>query len=176
MRTPSSPKCRLDLVPPLADRFIAGFPIDYGPVLLLMPFGFHLAMDTLPSGATASGGSRSALAVSGFRLRARLGFSIPANSLRPARHYSRLRIRHSSSEHRRDFNPPERCAAQRTVCPLLTSALRSASLATRSAPIARQQRRSPGVSSAAFAAPLPDIPPWPLMVMDFVMGSPLVRP
>ena len=25
-------------------------PIDYGPVLLLMPFGFHLAMDTLPSG------------------------------------------------------------------------------------------------------------------------------
>jgi hypothetical protein len=33
----------------LADRFILGFPIDYGPVLLLMPFGFHLAMDTLPS-------------------------------------------------------------------------------------------------------------------------------
>jgi hypothetical protein len=24
-------------------------PIDYGPVFLLMPFGFHLAMDTLPS-------------------------------------------------------------------------------------------------------------------------------
>jgi hypothetical protein len=24
--------------------------IDYGPVLLLMPFGFHLTMDTLPSG------------------------------------------------------------------------------------------------------------------------------
>jgi hypothetical protein len=54
MRTPSPPYCRLDLVPPLADRFIMGFPIDYGPVLLLMPFGFHLAifylMDTLPSG------------------------------------------------------------------------------------------------------------------------------
>ena len=49
MRTPSS----LNLAPPLADRFILGFPIDYGPVLLLMPFGFHLAithlMDTLPS-------------------------------------------------------------------------------------------------------------------------------
>ena len=43
-------ECRLDLVPPLADRFILGFPIDYGPVLLLMPFGFHLAVDTLPSG------------------------------------------------------------------------------------------------------------------------------
>jgi hypothetical protein len=35
-------------------------------------------MDTLPSGATASGGCRSALAVSSFRLRARLGFSIPS--------------------------------------------------------------------------------------------------
>jgi hypothetical protein len=34
MRAPSSQKCRLDLAPPLADRFILGFPIDYGPVLL----------------------------------------------------------------------------------------------------------------------------------------------
>ena len=50
MRTSSSQKCRLDLAPPLADRFILGFPIDYGPVLLLMPFGFHLTVDTLPSG------------------------------------------------------------------------------------------------------------------------------
>ena len=51
MRTPSPPYCRLDLAPPLADRFIVEVAlIDYGPVLLLMPFGFHLAMDTLPSG------------------------------------------------------------------------------------------------------------------------------
>jgi hypothetical protein len=51
MRTPSPPYCRLDLAPPWADRFIFEVaPIDYGPVLLLMPFGFHLAMDTLPSG------------------------------------------------------------------------------------------------------------------------------
>ena len=60
MRTPSSKKRRLDLVPPLADRFISGFPIDYGPVLLLMPFGFHLTVDTLPSAvqlAVASGRS-----------------------------------------------------------------------------------------------------------------------
>ena len=49
MRTPSSKKRRLDLAPPLADRFILGFPIDYGPVLLLMPFGFHLTVETLPS-------------------------------------------------------------------------------------------------------------------------------
>ena len=37
------------LAPPLADRFILGFPVDYGPVLLLMPFRFHLTVDTLPS-------------------------------------------------------------------------------------------------------------------------------
>src|SRR6266851_7359897 len=78
MRTPSSSKRRLDLAPPLADRFILGFPIDYGPVLLLMPFRFHLAMDTLPSGVQRRGGFRSVLAVSSFRLRARLDFSIPS--------------------------------------------------------------------------------------------------
>src|ERR1035438_3033990 len=51
MRTPSPPYCRLNLAPPLADRFIVEVaPIDYGPVLLLMPFGSHLTMDTLPSG------------------------------------------------------------------------------------------------------------------------------
>jgi hypothetical protein len=60
MRTSSSSKRRLDLAPPLADRFILGFPVDYGPVLLLMPFRFHLAVDTLPSEvlpAAASGPS-----------------------------------------------------------------------------------------------------------------------
>jgi hypothetical protein len=45
-----------------------------------MPFGFHLTMDTLPSGGLQEGGCRSALAVSSFRLRARLGFSIPPPS------------------------------------------------------------------------------------------------
>src|SRR5579871_435245 len=51
MRTPSPSYCRLDLAPPLADRFIVEVaPIDYSPVLLLMPFGFRLAADTLPSG------------------------------------------------------------------------------------------------------------------------------
>src|SRR5260370_17758628 len=78
MRTPSSQKRRLDLAPPLADRFISGFPIDYGPVFLRRPFGFHLAMDTLPSGVQTCGGFRSALAVSSFRLRARLDLSIPS--------------------------------------------------------------------------------------------------
>ena len=37
--------------------------------------------------------------------------------LRPARHYPRVRIRHSSFERRRDFNPPERRAAQHTLRP-----------------------------------------------------------
>ena len=35
----------------MADRFVIGVaPFDYGPVLLRMPFGSHLAVGTLPSG------------------------------------------------------------------------------------------------------------------------------
>ena len=50
MRTPSPPYSRLDLAPPSADQFIIGLgTLDYGPVLLLMPFGFRLTADTLPS-------------------------------------------------------------------------------------------------------------------------------
>ena len=63
MRTPSPPYCMLDVTPPFG-RLVhrRGSPIDYGPVLLLMPFGFHLAMDTLPSGELQVAGFRSALA------------------------------------------------------------------------------------------------------------------
>src|SRR6516164_8139476 len=79
MRMPSPQKCRLDLAPPLADRFIFGVaPIDYGPILLLMPFGSHLAMDTLPSGVLQVVASGPPWLVSGFRFRARLGFVIPS--------------------------------------------------------------------------------------------------
>src|SRR5215469_120438 len=53
-------------------------------------------------------------------------------SLRPARHYPRLWIRRSSFERRRDLNPPDLGAAQRTICPLLTSASRSGRLTTTS--------------------------------------------
>src|SRR5207244_5538927 len=76
MRMPSSSKRRLDLAPPLADRFILGLPIDYGPVLLLMPFRFHLAMDTLPSEVLQA----VALAPPWLypRLRARLDVCIPS--------------------------------------------------------------------------------------------------
>ena len=101
-------------IPPLADRFIAGAtPIDYGPELLLMPFGFHLTMDTLPSGDCK------------WWLQVRLGCirllpSCPFRLLHTfhssgQRGYQpRFRIRCSSSEHRRDFNPPDQRAAQRT--------------------------------------------------------------
>jgi len=79
MRTPSPPSCRLDLAPPLADRFLVGVaPIDYSPVLLLMPFGFHLAVDTLPSGEPQVAASGPPWLVSSFRFRARLGFSMPS--------------------------------------------------------------------------------------------------
>jgi hypothetical protein len=90
-------------------------PIDYSPILLLKPFGFRIAPNTLSSGKPRDGGFRSALAVSGFRLRARLGFSIPAFSSRPARHYPRLRIQRPSFERRGDFNPNDSRAAQRTL-------------------------------------------------------------
>ena len=69
----------LDLAPPLADRFVFEVAlIDYGPVLLRITFGSRLAAGTLSS-EPSSGGFRSALAVSGFRLRARLGFSMPSS-------------------------------------------------------------------------------------------------
>jgi hypothetical protein len=67
MRTPSPPYCRLDLAPPLADRFIFEVaPIDYGPVLLLMPFGFRLATDTLPSEETLIFGQRGITPAFGY--------------------------------------------------------------------------------------------------------------
>jgi hypothetical protein len=54
MRTRSPPKCRLDLAPPMAERSIFGVAsIDYSPIRLLMPFGSHFAVDTLPSKARA---------------------------------------------------------------------------------------------------------------------------
>src|ERR1700751_5027114 len=113
MRTPSPLWCGLDRIPPLADRFIAGRPFDYGPELLLMPFGFHLTMDTLPSGDCK------------WWLQVRLGCirlspSCPFRLLHTfhlsgQRGYQpRFRIRCSSSEHRRDLNPPDQRAAQRT--------------------------------------------------------------
>ena len=78
--TPSPPECRLDHSPSLADRFILGLPpLDYDPVVLRKPCRPHLAVGARPSGVLREGGFRSPLAVSGFRLCARIRFSIPAS-------------------------------------------------------------------------------------------------
>ena len=77
--------------------------------------GFHLTMDTLPSGVLLIGGFRSALICFQLSLSCpfRLLHTFP--SLRPERHYPRFWIRRSSSERRRDFNPQEQRAAQHTL-------------------------------------------------------------
>src|SRR5262249_41912107 len=76
--------------------------------LRIPPHGGHPALRVM------RGGCRSPLAVSGFRLRARLGFSIPS-SPRPARNYPRFWIRHPSFGRPRDLNPPDHHAAPRTL-------------------------------------------------------------
>jgi hypothetical protein len=42
--------------------------------------------------------------------------------------------------------------------------------------VAETQRRAPEVRSTAFAARPPDLPPRPLMTLDFAITCPLVRP
>src|SRR5580658_2263585 len=63
-----------------------------------------------------SGGSRSALVC--FRLSPSCPFRPlhTFHSSRPARNYPRFWIRRSSFERRRDLNPPDQRAAQRTLC------------------------------------------------------------
>ena len=112
--------------------------------------------------------------VSGFRFRARLGFSIPSTfsgprGITPAFGYS---TPHSSA--RGTSTLLSKRAAQRTICPLLTSAPRSGHLSTTSVAEATRSR-SPGVSSAAFCAQSPDLRFAPLMDMDFAVSRPLVR-
>src|ERR1700750_999239 len=63
-------------------------PFDYSPILLLKPFGFRITPDTLSSSEQTRW---------------------------PTRHYPRLWIQRPSSERRRDLNPPDSCAAQRTL-------------------------------------------------------------
>ena len=114
VRTPSSPYFRLDLAPPLADRFISGFPIDYGPVLLRRPFGFPSRWTPCPPKYDKQW----------LQLRLgciRLSLSCPFRRLhtfcflRPARNYPRLWIWRPSFERQRDLNPPEQRAAQHAL-------------------------------------------------------------
>jgi hypothetical protein len=119
-------------------------------------------------------GSRSPLAVSRFPLRARLELSIPVSHFGQRGITPASWIRRSSSERQRDFNPPDQCAARRTLCPLLTSATRSGDLAVSSVH-QWTRRRSPEVSLTTFTAHPPDLQPGPLMGMDFVTFCSLVR-
>src|SRR5215831_16525631 len=103
MRTPSPEGSRLDRSPPLADRFIA-ISLDYGPALLLMPFGFHLAVDTLPSEDC----KRLQVRLGCFRLSPSCPFRL-LHTFRSSGQRGcspRLWIRRSSSKRRRDLNPP----------------------------------------------------------------------
>src|SRR6266496_1004157 len=72
-----------------------------------------------------SGGSRSALVC--FRLSPSCPFRPlhTFHSSRPARNYPRFWIRRSSFERRRDLNPPDQRAAQRTLRPSSTPRRRS---------------------------------------------------
>jgi len=73
-----------------------GFPLDYGPVFLLMPFGSHLTVDTLPSEVLPA-------------------VALALCFLRPARNYPRFWIWRPSFGCQRDLNPPGRRVAQHAL-------------------------------------------------------------
>src|ERR1019366_7070515 len=77
--------------------------------LRISPRGGHPALRS-----TTSGGFRSVLAVSSFRLRARLDLSIPSVFSGQRGYEPRFWIWRPSFGRQRDFNPPEQRAAQRT--------------------------------------------------------------
>jgi len=77
-------------------------------------------------------------------------------ALRPASRYSRFWIWGPSSEHQRDFNPPEQCAAQRTLWPLLTSGGSSPHLAMTVA-LRQTTRISPGIAHPPSRLSLSDL-------------------
>src|SRR5215472_1056583 len=97
-----------------ADRFVSGFPIDYGPVLLRRPFGFPSRWTPCPPETC-----RRWLQVHLGCIR--LSLSCPFRLfhtfllLRPARHYPRFWIWRPSFGRQRDFNPPEQRAAQHAL-------------------------------------------------------------
>ena len=68
-----------------------------------------------------------------------------------------------------------RQSALRLLCRLLTSVLRSDRLTASPVSFPRQQRRSPEVRPTAFTARPPDLPPRPLMAVDFAIIGSLVR-
>ena len=69
-----------------------------------------------------------------------------------------------------------RTAIRWLLCPLLTSAPRSRALRRTQSGFPRHGRGPPEVSSDAFPAHPPNLPPRPLMTVDFAVIRPLVRP
>src|ERR1700728_2128258 len=115
MRTPSPPYSRLDLTPPSADQFIFGVaPLDTARYFSSYPSDSASRRTPCPPG-TAERWLQVRLGC------VQLSSSCPFRLLhtfpspRPARSYPRLWIRRSSFERRRDLNPPESRAAQRTI-------------------------------------------------------------
>jgi hypothetical protein len=121
--------------------------------LRIPPHGGHPVLRS-----NTESGFRFTLAVSSFRFRARLGFSIPSLFSGQRGHYSRLWIQRPSSGRRRDFNPPEQCAAQRTLRHSPTSPARASppfGLWPSRTGLDRQTKacwRSPGSRACCFLA------------------------
>jgi hypothetical protein len=122
-----------------------------------------------------SGGFRSALVC--FRLSPSCPFRPlhTFHSSRPARHYPRFWIRRSSSERRRDLNPPDqtRCSAHNTPAADFCRPVRTDHSIL--SPVSRTDGRSPEVSSTTFRTQPPNLQPVPLMDMGFAIICPLAR-
>jgi len=115
--------------------------------------------------STTSSGFRSALAVSSFRLRARLDVSIPSaffgqRGITPAFGHG---APHSRFERQRDFNPPEQRAAQRALpacrlqrrCPVVVNSSRchGANVTMRTLTKPALQRRADRLSAVYSRVP-----------------------
>jgi len=164
---------RASTFPTFGRPVISGSPLDYGPVLLLLhPLRIPPHVDTLSSGVNTRAASGSPWVYQKLSLFpcARLGFSpIPSLSSPASRHYllpysprllTTAAVKNClTSGAWRDFtqNPPEPCAAQRTLGPVPTSparASRRSVLAFADRPwIVKDQAhwRSPGFSCMLFS-------------------------
>jgi hypothetical protein len=116
--------------------------------------------------STANGGFRSTLACFQLSLSCPCRLLHTFLSLRPARHYPRFQIRRSSSERRRDFNPPEQRAAQHTLLRHPTPHRRSCwlcgyRLCQPDCDVSAQSTvRSPGSRACSFSACLGSTTTW----------------
>ena len=95
--------------------------------------------------------------------------------MKQRRRISRWRWRNSTSRPRAvllTLSVVRAFADEPAICPLLTSAPRSCALRHRSVRGFRTRRRPPEVRLTTFAAHPPNLPPRPLMAMDFaIIGS-----